>query len=121
MSESITAGARRSSTLTVWRRCMRVGPSGRLGTKMGLRDELFELLIQLPAVDVAAERKSLLLVTGYSRLRPYLDLDGSTVEFMADLLEELGRCGQPVLTGFVAALPAAPQAAVGWAQIAVGA
>jgi hypothetical protein len=76
---------------------------------MGVKAELSDFLNHLPAVDGPDERKALLTFTGPSELGIYLNWQGSNVEFTERLLEELSRRGKGTVSGFLAALPNAPQ------------
>jgi hypothetical protein len=72
---------------------------------MGVKAELSDFLVYLPAVDDPDERKALITWTGPSELGIYLDWQGSNVAFTERLLGELGRRGKGALLSFLAGLP----------------
>ena len=76
---------------------------------MGIRSDLFDFLVDLPASDSPDERKALVIATGYPNLGIYLDWQGSNIEFFGRLLDVFGRREQPALVKFLEGLDLAPQ------------
>jgi hypothetical protein len=76
---------------------------------MSLRKEIFDILTSLPAVDGPNERMALIDTTGLSRLRIYLNFQGSNVEFAAGLLKEFGSGDKGMLASFLDELRRQPE------------
>ena len=76
---------------------------------MGVRSDLFDFLIKLPATDSPDERKSMVIATGYPNLGIYLDWQGSNIEFFGRLLDLFGRREQSALVKFLRGMDEAPQ------------
>ena len=76
---------------------------------MGVRSDLFDFLVKLPASDSPDERKAMVIFTGYPNLGIYLDWQGSNVEFFGRLLDVFGRREQSALVKFLQGMDKAPQ------------
>jgi hypothetical protein len=76
---------------------------------MNLKQNLLDLLANLPEVDTVDKRKALLGFVGFSYLGIYLNWEGSSVVFSSRLVEELSGRGQSIMLQFLDNLPGAPQ------------
>lgn len=77
---------------------------------MSQKQDLLDLLANLPEVDTVDKRKAFLGFVGFAYLGIYLDWEGSNVVFSSRLVEELGRCGHSTMVQFLDNLAGAPQA-----------
>ena len=76
---------------------------------MGVKSDLFDFLVNLPATEDPDERKALVIATGYPNLGIYLDWQGAPVKFFAHLLDVFGRREQSALVKFLEGMDQAPQ------------
>jgi hypothetical protein len=76
---------------------------------MNLKQNLLDLLANLPEVDTVDKRKAFLGFVGFSYLGIYLNWEGSTVVFSSRLVDELSGRGQSIMLQFLDNLPGAPQ------------
>ena len=76
---------------------------------MGVRSDLFNFLVGLPATEDPDERKALVIATGYPNLGIYLDWQGPPVKFFAHLLDVFGQREQSALVKFLEGMDHAPQ------------
>ncbi len=76
---------------------------------MGLRRDLYDLLLALPGMDSPDDRKALLSYIGFSNYGALLDWQGSKFVFVDRLLTLLGGLGKGATMQFITALRGAPQ------------
>ena len=77
---------------------------------MNHKQDLLDLLTNLPEVDTVDKRKAFLGFVGFSSLGIYLDWEGANVVFFPRLVDELSRRGQTTMVQFLDNLPSAAQA-----------
>lgn len=76
---------------------------------MNLKQNLLDLLANLPEVDTVDQRRAFLGFLGFTYLGIYLNWEGSNVVFSSRLVDELSSRGQPTMLQFLDNLPGAPQ------------
>ena len=76
---------------------------------MGVKADLFNFLVDLPAIDDPDERKAMVIATAYPDLSSFLDWQGSIVKFCGQLLDVFGQREQSALVEFLQGMNQAPQ------------
>lgn len=75
---------------------------------MGIKAELLDFLIKLPATDSPDECQAMVTATGYADLGPYLNWGSNKAGFFGSLLHEFGKRGQSALVQFLDGMEQVP-------------